>query len=103
MKRLNKPDHYKISESAFQKKVLDWLKTIDECYVVKIIRANRSGVHDIILCHKGRFKSLELKKEVGKMSSLQRVHALEVKAAGGLFWEVRPSNFEMVKYEFLNS
>lgn len=92
-----------MSESAFQKKVLNWLKSIPDCYIVKVVRANRSGVHDIITCHKGKFKSLELKSDYGKMSSLQKIHAHEVRDAGGMFWEVKPANFEMVKWEFLNS
>ena len=100
MKTLSKSN---LSESAFQKKVITWLKSVDNCYVVKVIRANRSGVHDILCCHKGKFKSIELKKETGKMSALQKIHAHEVRDAGGLFWEAKPSNFEMVKWEFLNS
>ena len=99
---MTKNKHTKLSESAFQKKVLKWLSTIDNCYVVKVVRANRSGVHDIILCYKGRFASIELKKETGKMSALQKIHAHEVRQAGGKFWEVRPSNFELFKVEFMN-
>lgn len=97
------PNKSNMSESAFQKKVLNWLRSIPQCYVVKVIRANRSGVHDILCCHQGKFKSLEIKREDGRMSSLQKIHAHEVREAGGQFWEVRPSNFEMVKWEFLNS
>jgi hypothetical protein len=91
----------RISEGAFQKKVLKWLNSLENNYVIKVIRANRAGVHDIICCHNGLFKSTEVKKESGKMSKLQEVHALQVHEAGGFSYCVRPSTFEDYKRQFM--
>ena len=89
-----------LSESSFQKKILDWLKSQPQTYVFKVIRANRSGVHDIIVCHKGLFKIIEVKSDTGRMSDLQKLHAIEVRLAGGQAFNVKPSTFEVFKHDF---
>ena len=70
-------------ESALQSKILKFLKA-EGAYTIKIIAANRSGVSDIILCHKGVFISIEVKVGYNKPSKLQLYNLKEVKKAGGL-------------------
>jgi len=87
------------SERAFQKKVISYLNTQD-CYHFKVIKANRSGVADIVGSKKGRFFAIELKKESGKLSELQKHHAMLVKQSKGVHYSVRPSEFEEFKVAF---
>jgi|GEM_PF-4422725 len=94
-------NYKKISEASFQKKVLKWLNSIENNYSFKVVKASRNGVHDIISCHNGVFKSTEVKKESGKMTSLQKYHAIEIELAKGKWFEVRPSTFEEYKKAFM--
>ena len=58
-------------------------------YIVKVISANKSGVHDMLACipdskNTGRFCSLEGKLDYNEMSKLQIAHKNKVILAGGL-------------------
>ena len=87
-----------MKESAGQKKSIDYLHSLG-AWTVKIISANKSGVHDIIACVPmtkeqilkmdqeviGVFVSLEQKKEEGGVTSpLQDRNMKQIKKAGGL-------------------
>ena len=47
----------------------------------------RPGTPDLLLLHHGRFYSLELKRDDGRLSLEQRIAREEIEAAGG-FWAV---------------
>ena len=87
------------SESAFQKKIIAYLNT-QNCYHFKVIKANRSGVADIVGSKDGKFFSIELKTETGKLSELQKHHATLVKQSKGVHYSVRPSEFEEFRIAF---
>ena len=92
------PKFFKLSESSFQKKVLDYMKL--SSYVFKVMKANRSGVLDVCACKQGKFISVEVKREDGVLSELQKVHIQEVKENKGLTFVVKPSSFEEFKVWF---
>lgn len=70
-----------MSEQAFQKKVIDYLKS-NNCYVIKTIVCNRSGIPDIIACKSGRFIAIECKSGT-KATALQLMNIEKIKSCGG--------------------
>jgi Holliday junction resolvase len=76
-------------ESAFQAKVIDYLKSIG-AYVIKIhVSAYQlEGEPDVICCHKGRFYAFEL-KQGSKLSELQKVKLDLIRQSGGVAMEIR--------------
>jgi hypothetical protein len=90
-----------ISEKSFERQVLKFLKTTG-CYQFKAIRSSRSGTPDRIICYKGMFIALELKKENGVISPLQKKHAAEILHSGGVHWFLKPSNFKEFQHWMLN-
>lgn len=87
-----------LSEAAFQKKVLKFLGQLG-LYFFKVMKSSRSGTPDIVICMRGRFIGVEVKRETGELEPLQKMHALEIKKNKGLHFCVRPSNFELFKSE----
>lgn len=100
LKVLTTPKSSRLSESAFQSKVAKFLNSQD-CFWFKVIRANKSGIPDIIVCKNGLFIAIELKKETGFASSIQKVQLKRIKKNKGLSFLLRPSNFEQFKVEFM--
>lgn len=49
----------------------------------------RAGISDIVACYAGRFIAFECKSATGEQSNQQKKFAAKVKAAGGMFVEVR--------------
>ena len=72
-----------MTESALQRKIIKDLEGRG-CYIIKTIVTNRQGRADLIICHQGRFIALEIKKEDGKETDLQRVNRDQVKKSGGI-------------------
>lgn len=91
-----------MTEQQIQKKIINYLETLDEAYVVKVVTANKSGVPDILACIKGSFVAIEVKRPVSKnnVSKLQEYNLARVEEAGGyslVAWDV-----DMVK-EFIEA
>lgn len=74
-------------ESKIQSKILRYLES-SGFYVVKIIRANRDGVPDIVASVRGRFVAFEVKRPGEKPSELQKYNIDEIERAGGLAFVV---------------
>ena len=76
-------------ESAFQAKVIDYLKSVG-AYVIKIhVSAYQlEGEPDIICCHKGKFYAFEL-KQGSVLSALQEVKLELIRESGGVAMEIR--------------
>ena len=77
-------------ESKLQTKIL---KRIEKrgAYAIKVISANKNGVHDIIGCHLGYFFSIEVKFGRNRPSPLQLAHLHLIRDAGGMSviaWDV---------------
>ena len=70
-------------ESTIQKKILRYLKEHPDVYSFKAITANRKGVPDVIVCYKGKFIGLEVKRPGGKPTKLQEHNIEQIKQSGG--------------------
>ncbi len=83
-----------ISEAKFQKKVLADLKELESCYVLKTSERARRGVPDLLICLKGEFIAIELKREGAKPDPLQ-LHVLKkIAAAHGTSFVAYPSSWD---------
>ena len=71
-------------ESDIQKKISDYLSTLDECWVVKVMAANKRGTPDILAVISGKFVAIEVKAPWGKASKLQIAQLKRIEAAGGV-------------------
>ena len=76
-------------ESAIQRQILEWLSQQESIAVIKLITANRAGFPDVLCCVNGRFVSLEVKQEGGRVSPLQLRRIAEIREAGGCAEVVR--------------
>ena len=85
-----------MSEQDIQRKIIKWLEE-NECYVVKVISASKTGVPDILACVNGHFVAIEVKRPETKtnVSVLQKYNLDKVVLSGGhglIAW-----NLDMVK------
>ena len=77
------------TESTVQTEIIKYVRR-EGGYVIKVIRGNDDGIHDLIICLDGRFISCEVKREEfapnpnKAMSPRQVKHMGMVKAARGL-------------------
>lgn len=73
-------------ESTFQAYVVRRLKAVDKTHIswFKVMKANKNGVSDLILCVHGKFVAIELKHRGGKPTPLQLAFIDEVKSSGGI-------------------
>ena len=80
------------TEQKIQSEIKSYLETMG-AYVVKVVQATKAGVPDLLVCYKGLFIGIEVKKPSTKnnVSKLQ-VHNLNlIKAAEGtaiVAWDV---------------
>ena len=74
----------KKSESQIQKEIIDYLED-KGYYVIKIVRANKSGVSDLAVCVDGKFIAIEVKASGKKktVTHLQKFHQHLVVQSGG--------------------
>lgn len=74
-----------MKEQDYQRKIMDFLKS-KGAYVVKVIRASKAGVPDVLCCYKGRFLAIEVKKPetVRNVSKLQAYNLDLIQNAGGI-------------------
>ena len=88
-----------MKESAFQKKVIDFLKTKEVWYLKYWAGSQytKQGVPDILACIDGVFHGIELKTDVGQPSKLQLYNIRKIKDAGGEAYILRPKDFEAWK------
>lgn len=91
------------AENRITKKIKDYLKSIGAWHVKYFANAFTSvGIMDILACVKGRFVGIEVKTDVGRLSEMQKYQAEQLKKSGGLWFCVRPSNFEEFKQAIEN-
>ena len=71
-------------ESKIQTEILRWLERND-CYVVKVVIANKSGVPDILFCKDGLFYAVEVKATGKKKNTtkLQDLNLEKIRSSGG--------------------
>ena len=75
-------------EQKIQSKIIKYLESIG-AYIVKVIKATKAGVPDIIACLNGRFIALEVKTPKGRPSELQLYNIEKIQKAGGIAGVVR--------------
>ncbi len=77
------------AEKVVQKEIIDYIKSYG-WYVIKVIKANEIGVHDLLACIDGLFVSIETKAEkyqrdpLKQASDWQKRHLRLVKEAKGI-------------------
>ena len=77
------------AEKVVQKEIIDYIKS-NGWYVIKVMRANEQGVHDLLACINGLFVSIEVKAEkyesnpMKQASEWQKRHLRRVKEAKGI-------------------
>lgn len=79
-------------EKVIQSKIKNYLES-KGAYVVKVIQATKSGVPDLLVCYKGLFIGIEVKKPSTKnnVSKLQQHNLNLIKLADGVSivaWEL---------------
>ena len=76
-------------ESGIQRKIIKWLES-EGHYVARVIKAGKSGTPDLLVCVRGVFVALEVKRpKGGVVSKLQKHHIEKIQKAGGLAGVVR--------------
>lgn len=72
------------SEQQIQTKIKTWLEN-NGAYVVKVIQASKAGVPDLLVCYKGMFIGIEVKRPSTKnnVSKLQKHNLNLIQAAEG--------------------
>ena len=76
-------------ESQIQTKIIAFLK--GKAYVVKTIATNKAGVPDLLVCYKGLFIGLEVKRPKNPSKTheaLQAFHQQSIRDYGGLVYIV---------------
>ena len=78
-------------ESLIQKKILDYLNGLPNCYAVNNHGNGYQGAGrpDIFACYRGRFLALEVKNEKGQPTKLQLHELAKWQAAGAVAGIVR--------------
>ena len=87
-----------MTEKAFENQVKKWLKE-HNAWFVKTWGGGyqRNGLPDLIICWKGRFIGVELKREDGKASALQNYELEQIRKSDGIGIILKPSDFEDFK------
>ena len=72
-------------ESEIVSKILQYLKTLPECFYWKEHGGpyGTNGIPDIIICCQGRFIALEVKTPSGRPTALQQAVIRKITRAGG--------------------
>lgn len=88
-----------MKESLFQKKVIAFIKSLPNTWIVNIWGGGfmKAGIPDLLICINGRFMALELKREGGIVSPLQERNIKLINEAGGIGMVLFPDDFEKFK------
>lgn len=71
-------------EKQLQCKIIAYLKTVPDTWVVKVVAANKRGCPDLLVCHQGRFMAMEVKHLGGRPTPLQWAQLAAIEDAGGV-------------------
>lgn len=85
-------------EAKVKKKVVSILKQYGAYFFYPVTGGyGRSGVPDIIVCHKGRFIGIECKSGKNKPTPLQEQNLNAIQAAGGISLVINEDNISTVE------
>ena len=91
------------AENNITKRIKDYLKSKDIWHVKYFANTfTKAGIMDILACVRGKFVGIEVKTDVGKLSEIQKYQAEQLKKSGGLWYCVRPNNFDDFKQDIEN-
>jgi len=83
-------------ETVFKERILPQLKALPNTYVLKTQEVSKRGVPDVLMCVKGVFVALELKKDLkSNPDDLQRWIMVQIAEAGGITMVVYPENWKL--------
>lgn len=68
-------------ESKIQSKIIKKLEE-DDWYVIKLIKTSKNGIMDLICHRQGETMYIEVKRETGILSELQKVRISELQKQG---------------------
>ncbi len=88
------------TEQQVQKKIINYIESLESSYVVKVVSATKSGVPDILACIDGNFVGIEVKRPESRntVSKLQEYNLNLIEKANG--YSMVAWNTEMVR-EFI--
>jgi hypothetical protein len=90
-----------MNETTFKEKVIKDLKTLGNCWFIKTMERGRVGTPDLLICLRGKFVAIELKREGKHTTKLQQLTLSKIAAAQGISFESSPSiwdgQFELLK------
>lgn len=76
-------------ETSFAREVDKYLKSIPDLWFLNVYgnAVQRAGVPDRIVCYKGKFIGIELKRPDGKgvESNRQKIEGIKIKRANGIY------------------
>ena len=101
-KRVHSRFNIPLSESAFYKtQVKPWLKQ-NNILFFRIETDTKRGIPDIIICRKGGFIGLELKRDaMTRPTKIQTLMGDYIKKHGGEWHVVHPDNFNEIKKKII--
>ncbi|EOT0257093.1 VRR-NUC domain-containing protein [Staphylococcus aureus] len=97
--------HYK-NEAAFQKDVMQFLKSQPNAFAVKYWAGNQftvNGIPDILACINGQFHGIELKTNTGIVRGIQKERMNQIREAGGYAYVLRPKDFQNWKLRWFDA
>lgn len=84
-------------ETLFKEKVQDFIKTLPNTWCLKTQERTIRGIPDLLLCIKGQFVAIELKKSVeDEPDPLQEFNLTKITKAGGASLTAYPENWPQV-------
>jgi Holliday junction resolvase len=85
-------------ESKVKQTCVDIIKSHGAYYFFPVMGGfGRSGIPDIIVCHRGRFLAIECKAGSNKPTALQEREMLLIRNAGGSAIVIREDNFHVLR------
>lgn len=84
-------------ESKVKAKAVDIIKKHKGYYFFPVMGGyGRSGIPDIIVCHRGKFLGVECKAGFNKPTALQEQEMVKIEQAGGASMVVREDTLELL-------
>jgi hypothetical protein len=84
-------------ETRFKIKLMTKLKRIDGLWFVKTQQMSIRGTPDMIMCYKGHFIAMELKRsEDAVITAMQEYNLQKIEQCGGTGIIVHPGNLDVV-------
>jgi Holliday junction resolvase len=88
-------------EAKVKKKVVSILKEVGAYYFYPVTGGyGRSGVPDIIVCHKGKFVGIECKAGKNKPTALQQKNLHDIIEAGGIALVINEESMSLIEAIF---